>query len=451
MSIYFVHFFTSFLPLAVFAAFLRQNITKTFLAVFLGFLFAYFGFFIAAQYLQTQNLIFNISFLFLGLLLFSLWFYFWQKIKLLIFVFLALLSFSFANFYFSLSQDFPLFNSSLLDSQTISSLAFIVLALLFCIVFFLFLTWQSKINPKSSFLFFFFIFLYEANKALTSIILTLMRENLIDTHEILLSYVAKSLYFSAYSVYFFLCFILFLTYLSFKTKPLNKNKQFALDINFRIQKAKINTIKYCCLSAFIACILSIFILLYFHTISSKPLKIDTPIELAPNEHGQFVFDVALLRDNKLHRFAYVTDEGKVVRFFLINKREDRDSPVAVFDACSICGDMGYIKKGSELICISCNVRIFLPSVGKAGGCNPVPLSYFYDGKDIIINVKDVLAGSNYFSQIKEKEVQDPVSNESLINLKAPFSYSYKGFTYYFSNEKNYEAFKTEPEKFIKEK
>ncbi|WP_442884637.1 Fe-S-containing protein, partial [Campylobacter jejuni] len=106
------------------------------------------------------------------------------------------------------------------------------------------------------------------------------------------------------------------------------------------------------------------------------------------------FDIALLRDNKLHRFAYISAEGKVIRFFLINKREDRDSPVAVFDACMICGDMGYIKKDGQLICISCNVRIFLPSVGKSGGCNPIPLKYEYDGKKITIDVKDVIAGSN---------------------------------------------------------
>ncbi|MCX2682600.1 Fe-S-containing protein [Campylobacter sp. MIT 21-1685] len=452
MSIYFVHFLSSFLPLTVFTAFLRQqkSIAKTFLAVFLGFLFAYFAFFIAAQYLQTQNLIFNVNFLFLGLLLFSFLFYFWHKIEILSLIFVAALSFCFANFYLFLSQDFPLFNNSLLDTQNISSLAFFVLALLLCIVLFFFLAWQSKINVKSSFLFYLLIFLYEANKAFSSIMLTLMRENIINTYEILLSYVAKSVYLNTYSTYFFFVYIFFLIFLSLKTVPKNRSKQFILDIQFRVQNAQAYLIKNYCGGAFIACILSIFIFAYFHNVSSKPLKIDPPTEIIPNEQGQFVFNIELLRDNKLHRFAYITNEGKVVRFFLMNKREDRDSPVAVFDACMICGDMGYIKKDSELICISCNVRIFLPSVGKAGGCNPIPLSYIYDGKTVSVNVKDVVAGSNYFNEIKEKEVQDPVSNEKLINLQAPFSYTYKGITYYFSNEKNYEIFKKEPQKFVSE-
>lgn len=124
--------------------------------------------------------------------------------------------------------------------------------------------------------------------------------------------------------------------------------------------------------------------------------------------------------------------------------------MAVFDACAICGDMGYIKKEGELICISCNVRIFLPSVGKTGGCNPIPLKYDYDGEKITIDVKDVVAGSNYFSQIKDIQVQDPVSKDKIINTQAPFSYSYKGITYYFSNEKNYEEFKKDPMKYVED-
>lgn len=79
-----------------------------------------------------------------------------------------------------------------------------------------------------------------------------------------------------------------------------------------------------------------------------------------------------------------------------------------------------ILKEGELICISCNVRIFLPSVGKTGGCNPIPLKYDYDGEKITIDVKDVVAGSNYFSQIKDIQVQDPVSKDKIINTQAPF-------------------------------
>ncbi len=75
------------------------------------------------------------------------------------------------------------------------------------------------------------------------------------------------------------------------------------------------------------------------------------------------------------------------------------------------------------------MRIFLPRGGKSGGCTPIPLKYAYDGKKIPIDVKDVIAGGNYFSEIKEIEVQDPQSKTMDINTQAPISYSYKGITY----------------------
>ncbi|EAH6988319.1 DUF2318 domain-containing protein, partial [Campylobacter coli] len=153
MSIYFVHFLSSILPLSILMAFItpdKRYIFKSFLALFLGFLFGYFAFFIAAQFLKTENLIFNFDFVFIGLLLVSFIFYFWKKIEILNFILLGILSFCTALHYYFLSQDFPIFTSSLIDSEGISSLGFIALALLICILIFFFLKWQKNINKKAS-------------------------------------------------------------------------------------------------------------------------------------------------------------------------------------------------------------------------------------------------------------------------------------------------------------
>ncbi|HEC2807127.1 TPA: DUF2318 domain-containing protein, partial [Campylobacter jejuni] len=93
MSIYFVHFLISVLPLSILMAFITPNkkyIFKSFFVVFLGFLFGYFAFFIAAQFLKTENLIFNFDFVFIGLLLVSFIFYFWKKIEILNFILLGI-------------------------------------------------------------------------------------------------------------------------------------------------------------------------------------------------------------------------------------------------------------------------------------------------------------------------------------------------------------------------
>lgn len=116
----------------------------------MGFLFGYFAFFIAAQFLKTENLIFNFDFVFIGLLLVSFIFYFWKKIEILNFILLGILSFYTALHYYFLSQDFPIFTSSLIDSEGISSLGFIALALLVCILIFFFLKWQKILIKKQA-------------------------------------------------------------------------------------------------------------------------------------------------------------------------------------------------------------------------------------------------------------------------------------------------------------
>ena len=122
-------------------------------------------------------------------------------------------------------------------------------------------------------------------------------------------------------------------------------------------------------------------------------------------------------------------------------------PVAVFDSCMICGDKGYIKKGDELICISCNVRIFLPSVGKPGGCNPTPFNFLVENGTLKIPFKEITQGANYFSEIREKVVIDPVSKKELINLDAKFNYIFGDKTYFFQSEENKEEFIKNPEKY----
>jgi len=188
-------------------------------------------------------------------------------------------------------------------------------------------------------------------------------------------------------------------------------------------------------------------MLFYDVIASRPPTISTPTILEP-VNGEFKIPMELLRDNDLHRFAYITDEGNKIRFFLLNRYKEKDAPVAVFDACMICGDMGYVKKGDELICIACNVRIFIPSVGKEGGCNPIPFPYHFDGTEITIKLETILKGVNYFSEVVEKSVIDPVNGAKLINLKAPKTYVYGAKTYYSESSETYEKFKENPERYV---
>lgn len=58
MSIYFVHFLISVLPLSILMAFItpdKKYIFKSFLVVFLGFLFGYFAFFYRSTIFKNRK------------------------------------------------------------------------------------------------------------------------------------------------------------------------------------------------------------------------------------------------------------------------------------------------------------------------------------------------------------------------------------------------------------
>jgi len=186
-------------------------------------------------------------------------------------------------------------------------------------------------------------------------------------------------------------------------------------------------------------------LLYWDLWASRPpsLSAATRVELA--DDGLLHLPVEPFRDGKLHRFAWVADDGKLVRFFVINRYTDRLKLGVVFDACMLCGDQGYILQGNQVICVACGVRIFTPSIGKPSGCNPIPMEQWQvQNGELQISRATLETGLRYFSTVLEIEVRDPVDGQSLTNTDAPYRYSYSGKTWFFASEANYEAFRADP-------
>jgi uncharacterized membrane protein/YHS domain-containing protein len=190
-------------------------------------------------------------------------------------------------------------------------------------------------------------------------------------------------------------------------------------------------------------------LLYYDVHASRPVKITPPVELTPDSGGLIKIRIDDVKDGNLHRYSYVTDDGHVVRFFLINRSMGEQNRIGVvFDACMLCGDMGYIQEKNENICIACNVRIFTPSIGKAGGCNPIPLQHKVEVDHIVVSVEDLDQGAHYFSQVVSRKVKDPVTGRELENSKAPHRYEYKGRTYFFESGESQEKFMKSPETYV---
>lgn len=138
-------------------------------------------------------------------------------------------------------------------------------------------------------------------------------------------------------------------------------------------------------------------LAYFDLYASQPLQISTPTPIAPDAKGLIRIPIADVQNGRLHRFSWTTAKGLVARFLMINRYQNQIKIGVVFDACGVCGDTGYVQQDNQIICIACNVRIFIPSIGKPGGCNPIPLAHEVKDGHVVIKAEELVRGSRYFS------------------------------------------------------
>jgi FTR1 family protein len=112
-------------------------------------------------------------------------------------------------------------------------------------------------------------------------------------------------------------------------------------------------------------------------------------------NGQVTIPLAQVSDGDLHRFQ-AQENGIAIRFWLYRKPDGKIA--TVFDACEICGAVGFYKSGNSVVCKNCAAPINTQSVGTAGGCNPVPLKATQTAEGVIIEEPDIAAGSRMFAQ-----------------------------------------------------
>src|ERR1700692_1481334 len=112
-------------------------------------------------------------------------------------------------------------------------------------------------------------------------------------------------------------------------------------------------------------------------------------------NGQVTIPLAQVSDGDLHRYQ-AEENGTPIRFWLYQKPDGKIA--TVFDACQICGAVGFYKSGNGVICKNCAAPINPQSVGTAGGCNPIPLKATQTADSVIIREADIAAGSRVFEK-----------------------------------------------------
>lgn len=96
-----------------------------------------------------------------------------------------------------------------------------------------------------------------------------------------------------------------------------------------------------------------------------------PAQALPLADGGVSLARGALADHRMHFFE--TDvPGGHVRFFAILVGDDLKT---CFDACEICGGRGYFLQNGAAVCRNCTSPIPLASLGRTGGCNPIPLPH----------------------------------------------------------------------------
>jgi uncharacterized membrane protein len=116
-----------------------------------------------------------------------------------------------------------------------------------------------------------------------------------------------------------------------------------------------------------------------------------------NNASQISLAASLFEDGKARHFQHMAGEFNIKYFVL----KSSDGVIrAAFDACDVCwpAGKGYYQEGDHMVCRNCGRRFASVLVNEVkGGCNPAPLNRRVENGKVIIEVKDILDGRQYFN------------------------------------------------------
>jgi high-affinity iron transporter len=138
------------------------------------------------------------------------------------------------------------------------------------------------------------------------------------------------------------------------------------------------------IAAATACLVVILALtadfVYAHANSAPPAS----QKVAPSSELIHI-PLADVQDGNLHIFT-VNSGAQDFRFIIIRKPQGWG---VALDACRICGAEGYRQDGQNVVCRHCGSAIYIPTIGEAGGCNPVGLPFQIQGSEIVVNISAI--------------------------------------------------------------
>jgi len=112
--------------------------------------------------------------------------------------------------------------------------------------------------------------------------------------------------------------------------------------------------------------------------------------------SQVSLAVGQFDDGTARHYEYRNGDLKI-RYFIIKSSDGIIR--AAFDACDVCwpAGKGYFQSDDVMVCKNCGRQFKSVLVNEVkGGCNPAPLKRTVQGDRLVIEVKDILDGKQYF-------------------------------------------------------
>ncbi len=136
---------------------------------------------------------------------------------------------------------------------------------------------------------------------------------------------------------------------------------------------------------------------YFTYNTSGSAPVASSSSAAGKTLTQVTFPAGLFEDGKARHFQHVAG-GFTIKYFILKSSDGIIR--AAFDACDVCwpAGKGYYQDGDYMVCRNCGRRFASVLVNEVkGGCNPAPLNRTVENGNVIIQVKDILEGKQYFN------------------------------------------------------
>lgn len=131
--------------------------------------------------------------------------------------------------------------------------------------------------------------------------------------------------------------------------------------------------------AFLAVILTLAADFVYARVAAAPPQ----AQLLTAQNNLVRVPISEVSDGNLHIFRVEVNSTEL-RFLIIRKPDGTWG--TALDACMICGWSGYHQNGENVTCRNCASAIYIPTIGQAGGCNPVGVASHLEGQELVLDL-----------------------------------------------------------------